>query len=104
MLNKLILGGSIFFFSFHSISQDQEILQKKESDNWHCADYAFQYQVIVKSRMHPNFPGDLCDIIRQNQKEDQKVIIALGTMVDLVIFPKNKMVDQTINEVGYANN
>jgi hypothetical protein len=101
MILKLFLVSLFFAFSFQSISQTDQQEKSSDSTMWHCMEYAHQYQLVVKSRSNPYFPGDLCEKIKKNQHPTQKVVIALGTDVDLVIFPKNVQIDTKIKEVGY---
>jgi hypothetical protein len=98
---KLYLALLFFAFSFQSVGQGntQELIA--DTSSWHCTEYAHQYQLVLKSRSNPNFPGDLCDKIKKNQHATQKVIIALGTDVDLVIFPKETLINRSIQEIGY---
>ncbi len=99
---KTLLLNALLLFSFQSIAQEQ--LQKDESSSWNCPEFAHQYQFVLKSRMNPNIPNNLCDIIATHQHDSDVVRYPLGTEVYLLIYPKNHAIDHSSKEIGNENN
>ncbi len=103
MLLKLLISVNILLWSNFTYSQNETTISNQNNETWHCAAFAYQYKIVVKTRNQPNFPGDLCSKITENQHDTKEIIIALGTEVDLVIYPKNAIINTNLQEVSYES-
>ena len=53
------------------------------------------YQLRARTRVKTVFPVDLADIIEKNRKEDAVNVIRLNSETDLIIYPKNNILNNS---------
>lgn len=94
-MKTILFAGILFFLNGTTGSSDSK---------WICEDHKYGYQIeVINVRDKVALPSNICDIISENQKDNEDSYYNYSRYIRIHIFSKAKQDTQPVDEIIYIS-